>query len=136
MGYYSNFRITAVRNNGETSYKDIIAAIAKVSKIPESRFNIVNKPTKDTYIFEIEINDVKWYNEADHMKEVAKSYPNFYFLVERRGEYDTDESLEVYSGNKYAIREMIVISPFEQFLQNNDVEDELREIASVYCDSL
>jgi hypothetical protein len=130
MGYYSNFKITVVRNSGKVSYEDIIAAIAKISTIPVSRLNLVNKPTTENYTFEIEINEVKWYDESKDMKKIAKSYPNFYFIVEREGENKSDESLEVYFRNKYDRKDTVIISPFEQFVCDCDVENDIRDIIS------
>jgi hypothetical protein len=133
MGYYSNFFITVIGKENKIPYNDVAAAISEITNFNLSRIDIVNKPTEDDNTAEMEINDVKWYYETKDMKEVAKLFPNFYFLVERIGEIDTDQSLEVFYGDKYEIRETVVISPYEQFSEGGtETENELNEIAIKY----
>ena len=97
MGYYTYYDLQ-VLNEDKFSAEEISKASHRLAEIMGE-----NKPFSDEYndFSWISYDSMKWYDNKEHMLQLAKEFPNMLFKLYGDGEDSDDMWIDYYQGNRY-----------------------------------
>lgn len=82
MGYRTSFKLS-IYNDAKIDHELLISNFISISENPEKYSELLYK-NQDNVIC---LDDCKWYNWEQHMRELSKLYPNVVFLLDGQGEH-------------------------------------------------
>lgn len=116
MGYYSYFSL----NIGKLNEEKTIEILEKNKFVYSIIQHLRDANTIAADSFDDEgncLNENRWYSYKEEIAEFSKKYPDFFFVIEREGEGNTDIEIDYIKDGKYQeCPAKIIFEPFNPLI--------------------